>query len=148
MRMVFVSSVLLVVLAACASGPTQLGFEQMLQTWRGADVNRLISHWGPPTRVDVLPDGNKMYTFTRSRSYEQAAYVAPTYRTPGTTTVTVRGNSATATSTPGHVYGGEEYGSRTVTDFCSVSFTANAAQRVVTWRYEGNLCRAHERKHS
>lgn len=135
----------IIAITGCAGIPTQHGFEQMLQSWSGGDINSLIAKWGPPTRTDELPNGTKMYTFSRSNSYTTPVYVTPTYTSPTQTTVNVYGNTAYATTTPGKTTGGQVYGGKTVETSCTVSFTTDASQRVIAWRYEGNQCQAPER---
>ena len=116
----------LVTIVGCAGSPTQKGYEQMLQSWQGADINALIAKWGPPSRTDELQNGNKMYTYNK---YQTTSGYSPR-GTPSTTTVNVYGNTAPARTTPS----------------CSVSFTTDSSQRVTAWRYEGNSCRAQERQ--
>jgi hypothetical protein len=136
----------LIAVAGCAGMPTQRGFEQMLQSWQGGDINALIGKWGPPTRTDELPNGTRMYTFSRSAAYTTPVYVTPTYTAPSRTTVNVYGNTAYATTTPGQTTGGQVYGGQTVVTSCTVSFTTDSSQRVIAWRYEGNQCLAPERQ--
>ena len=134
--------ILCVAIVGCAGIPTQKGFEQVLQSWVGDDINSLIGSWGPPERVDELPNGAKMYTYIRTGSYTTPVYVTPTYTSPSHTTVNVYGNTAYATTTPGMTTGGQAYGGQTYTTSCSVSFTTDASQRIAMWRYEGNSCKA------
>ena len=42
---------------------TSWGYEKILKTWVGHDVNELIRDWGPPADVTKLPDGSMMYTW-------------------------------------------------------------------------------------
>ena len=138
----------LIAIAGCAGTPmpTEHGYEQILQSWLGGDINALIGKWGPPTRTDELPNGTKMYTFSRSGTYTTPVYVSPTHTAPSRTTINVYGNNAYATTTPGQTTGGEVYGGQTFVTSCTTSFTTNASQRVIAWRYEGNDCRALERQ--
>lgn len=39
------------------------GYERVLQSWVGNNVNNLIQKWGPPTNEYKLPNGNVMYTW-------------------------------------------------------------------------------------
>jgi len=47
-------------LLGCA---TTRGYEKILQSWIGHDVNELIQSWGPPANVYKLPNGSTMYTW-------------------------------------------------------------------------------------
>lgn len=42
---------------------TTAGYEKVLQTWKGHDVNELIQKWGPPSDVFKLPNNSVMYTW-------------------------------------------------------------------------------------
>lgn len=39
---------------------------QVLSSWHGKDINILIAQWGVPTSTYQLPNGNMMYSYTRS----------------------------------------------------------------------------------
>lgn len=39
---------------------------QELSAWHGKDINVLIAQWGAPTSTYQLPNGNMMYSYTRS----------------------------------------------------------------------------------
>lgn len=138
----FLIAVVSAVMVGCAGMATQQGFEQLLRSWEGNDINSLIGSWGPPTRVDDLPNGTKMYTYTRAGEYTTPVYVTPTYTSPSHTTVNVYGNTAYATTTPGVTTGGQLLGGQTFAMSCTVSFTTDGSQRIVAWRYEGNNCKA------
>ena len=129
------------ILGACA---TQRGFEQLLHSWRGQDINNLIVKWGPPNSTFKMPNGNVIYTYERSRVSSTPVYQTPIYTTPSHTTVNVIGNTAYATTTPGQTYGGQIYGGQTYQQSCRVDFTVDGSS-IVSYRYEGNACRARER---
>lgn len=130
------------VMIGCAGIATQEGLEQLLRSWEGGDINSLMSSWGPPSRVDELPNGTRMYTYIRTGAYTTPVYVTPTYTSPSRTTVNVYGNTAYATTSPSVTTGGQVLGGQTYVMSCSISFTTDASQRIVTWRYEGNSCKA------
>jgi hypothetical protein len=46
--------------SACA---TTGGYEKILSSWMGNDVNSLIQSWGPPANTYKMPNGDIMYTF-------------------------------------------------------------------------------------
>lgn len=60
MRNVVYMVLLSIFLHACA---TTRGYEKVLQTWIGNDVNELMQEWGAPENVYKLPNGNTMYTW-------------------------------------------------------------------------------------
>jgi hypothetical protein len=98
-------------LTGCA---TTAGYEKILNSWSGGDINNLIASWGPPSSTFDMPNGNKIYTWTRvGNSVGYATYNPYT-------------NSSTA-------YAG--------TYWCKTSFgTSNGT--IINWHWEGNACRA------
>jgi hypothetical protein len=40
----------------------------LTESWIGADISQLIAKWGPPQQVLDLEDGNKIYTWSTTRS--------------------------------------------------------------------------------
>lgn len=60
MKNILCAFVLSMLLLGCA---TTKGYERVLQTWVGHDVNDLIQSWGPPADVYKLPNGSMMYTW-------------------------------------------------------------------------------------
>jgi hypothetical protein len=119
----------LVLIAACAS---REAFEAKLRGWEGRNINDFIAKVGPPSSTFQMPNGNMMYTFSRS-----AIGTTPVYRTPTQTTVNVVGSTAYANTTGGQVYGGQVYQRS-----CDVNLTVDQSQTIIAWRYEGNACRA------
>lgn len=115
-------AVCVALLAGCA---TQQNFEKGLNSWMGANVNALISRFGPPERTFTLPNGDVMYSYTLNRG--AAAFTSPSQ-------TTVYGN--TATTSPGFAFAGPLY--------CRVDFTIYREATVVAYRYEGNACKARE----
>src|ERR1035437_9450408 len=52
---------------SCASlFPVTESYTSKLNTWNMTDINTLITHWGPPSDVYIMPNGNKMYTWLRT----------------------------------------------------------------------------------
>src|SRR5207247_10137345 len=115
----------LVLIAACAS---REAFEAKLRGWEGRNINDFIAKVGPPSSTFLMPNGNMMYTFSRS-----AIGTTPVYRTPTQTTVNVVGSTAYANTTGGQVYGGQVYQRS-----CDVNLTVDQNQTIIAWRYEGN----------
>lgn len=52
-----------VVTLAVAGCATTRGYERLLDSWTGSDVNRLIQNWGAPAETYTMPDGATMYTW-------------------------------------------------------------------------------------
>src|SRR5579871_1942932 len=128
-------SLLVMALAAVAligGCATREGLEARLRAWEGRNVNDLIAKVGPPTSTFQMPNGNTIYTYARS-----AIGTTPVYRTPTQTTVNVVGNTAYANTTGGQVYGGQAYQVS-----CTVNYTVDKNQTIISWQYEGNACRA------
>ena len=46
----------------------RLEVEQALTSWHGADVNKLILQFGPPTSTYVMPNGDVIYTFYSTKT--------------------------------------------------------------------------------
>ncbi len=60
MKNIFYGFLLSMLLGSCA---TTSGYEKVLQTWVGLNVNELLQSWGPPADVYKLPNGSMMYTW-------------------------------------------------------------------------------------
>ncbi len=145
MRQQLKAAAIAAALTGCATGPreTEQGLVELLKFWQGRDISSLISTWGPPARVDELPNGNRLYTYSKSSTYRQPTFVSPGYSTPSRTTVNVVGNTAYATTTPGTTVGTTVMGGNTYESYCNVFLTVDmATQRVSSSRYEGNSCRS------
>lgn len=143
---VAVAILLLMVLAGCAGIPTQRGMQQMMATWQHGNINDFITLAGPPTRVYDMPNGDKMYVFSRSETTITPVYRTPTYTTPSRTTIQIYGNTADATTYPGHTYGGQVSGGQTITNSCTINMRVDSTQRINGYNYEGNACRVQERQ--
>lgn len=89
----------------------QKKFEATLDSWVGADVNRLIQSWGPPTRSYKMPNGHTVYTWAWD---SHGAMAVPLY-----------GGGVIAQSL--------DYS-------CIKDFEADENDRIVSWHYSGNRC--------
>jgi hypothetical protein len=83
----------------------------ILDGWQGADVNVLITSWGPPSDTYTMPNGDKMYSWLRI----------------GGTQVTTN-----------YGYYWNQVRSSAVTVWCKISFTVSGAGKVTHGRCEGN----------
>lgn len=99
--------------------PTPKGYEDILNSWMNNDVNDLIQSWGPPVDKYVMPNGNAMYTWL---------YIGNTYVTSNYNQYLNQINS--------YAY----------TKYCKTTFTVSPDNKIVQWRYQGNLCRAYPKK--
>jgi hypothetical protein len=116
-------------LVACA---TTAKYESILQSWVGDDADNLVRKWGPPNSTYTLGGGGRILSYSHggSSSYttptqvQQSAgqFIGSTYY-PGQTTVT----------------GGQTYN---INRWCNTTFEVNSSNRIVSWRWEGNACRA------
>jgi hypothetical protein len=119
------SAAFLTVLSGCA---TTANYEKILNSWVGANEIDLVRNWGTPQRV-YETGGTKFLTFASSRNIYMPG-TAPTY------TTTYIGNTAYTTRTGGSP-------SQNIGMICITTFEIKN-DRVVTWRWEGNDCKARE----
>ena len=118
-------------LVSCA---TTAKYEKLLNTWRGGNVNDLISNWGAPSSSFKMSNGNTILTYMRSRSG-----AIPIYNQPQTTTHqgTIYGSggmtnySGTSTSS----YGTTTY--MPVTWSCKTEFTIDTRDIIIKLEVSG-----------
>ncbi len=127
---ILVLMMLSLALSACA---TTANYEAILNTWIGADINKLVESWGYASNSFVAPNGNKVYVYERGGSFTMPTTYQTTARVYG------YGNSAYGTATT-NVYGGQ-----TVTLWCRTFFEVNSSDIIINWRWEGNGCKSHYR---
>jgi len=111
-------------LAGCA---TTAGYEAILNTWTGSNINSLISSWGYPASSFTAPDGNTVYVYQSG-----GQYTMPT-QTTYTGQVSPWGSYSASSITTG---------GQTLNFWCKTYFEVNQDKIIVTWRWEGNSCRA------
>ena len=117
-------------LTACA---TTEKYEAILNTWVGASVNDLVSSWGYPQESFQAPNGNMVYVYSKSMNFVMPTQTTsrydiqsdPLYGLP----TTVYGNTTTT-------------GGQTLSYSCRTFFEVNQSKKIVSWRWEGNNCRA------
>ena len=88
-------------------------YTNRVNSWQGANVNNLITSWGPPANVYTMPNGNKMYTWL----YTSDGYV------------TTRYNEFL-----------DQIVERKNVPYCKTTFTANQHDIIVNWRVQGDVC--------
>lgn len=124
-------------LAACASAPP---IADNLNRWVGRDINGLISRLGPPDRVYTMPNGNRLYSYSRSHSESMPLVKTPTYVVPPSTTVRISGGETHVTTSGGEIFGGEVYGGGKYQSWCNLHLEVNRAHRILGWSAQGNAC--------
>ncbi|HNQ78846.1 MAG TPA: hypothetical protein PLQ05_07720 [Acidobacteriota bacterium] len=96
-----------------------------MASWEGHDISEVIASWGPPDQVIDIGSGNKIYSWSQTRSYTS----------PGTAT----------TNTNVNVYGNTAYGSstttynppKTTTRQATRSFWVNSSGNIYKWAWRG-----------
>lgn len=135
-------SALICFVSACA---TTAKYERVLNSWLGADSDRLVSAWGPPTSSYDLSNGGKVLEYVWQGNMQLGGY---TYTVPQTTyyngNVNVYGNR-------GFAYGNYMGSSTTYVQqtsptyniplSCTTLFTTNSAGIITNWRWQGNNCK-------
>jgi hypothetical protein len=131
MKLVAVLLVFLFAAAGCATTATTAttaNYEKILNSWTGSSELDLVRKWGPPQRVYEV-GGRKFLEYADERSIFIPG-TAPTYRT------SVVGNTAYTNRVGGSP-------SRSVDMSCRTTFEL-MNEKVQSWRYEGNACKATE----
>lgn len=132
MKRIILTLALGLIMAGCA---TEEGYRQLLARWTGASADDLIISWGPPTREATLSDGRRVLQYDEvltsyypgATAYERRRI--PVYK-PGV----------------GHAYGiatvPEETRGWYYTWSCSTRFVIGENNRIQSWSFNGNGCRA------
>jgi hypothetical protein len=137
------AAVAVLALAGCGTVRTNADVDQFMRSrWMGHNITEAISGLGQPESVRTMPDGSRMYTFTRSETSTTPVYVTPTYTSPSQTRIrsSASGNTFYATTTPGVTSGGQVYGGNTVRNYCSVSLFESTGI-IKAFRWEGDACK-------
>ena len=130
----FVCGVVLlsVVLTGCAV-PTREKYEAIIETWRGATEDQLVSSWGPPDSVYERPGGTRWLTYSKSRTVVSPG-TSPSY----IVNLNTIGSTTYGTATP---IGGLP--TTVETRSCKITFIVAGNNRIGHWFYEGNDCVAY-----
>jgi len=105
--------ILCAVLMGCA---TTANYKAVLDSWVGGDINQYISVNGYPDNVVPLPNGNKVYQWSKSGSF-----TTPVYVEEGATIA---------------------YGGQTIKYGCITSLETDSTDRIINWQGKGNNCKA------
>ena len=115
-----------VLIGALASCATEANYEKILDSWTGSSENELLNSWGPPDSV-YESGGTKYLTYARGNTVVLPG-TAPSYQS------TVVGNTMYTNpvgGTPPLV----------MNRHCKTTFTIQSGI-IVSWRWEGNACKA------
>jgi len=112
-------------LIGCA---TTANYEKILNSWVGAKEIDLVRAWGAPDN-QYESSGTKFLTYQRANNIYMPG-TAPTY------TTTMIGNTAHTTAVGGSPASNIQF-------FCKTTFEVKN-ERIVSWRWEGNGCKARE----
>lgn len=104
--------------------PTSEGFEQVLNSWIGAEGKELVATWGPPDTTFDLPGGGVVWSYRSLTQYTNPVRSKTVYYEVSNTYETT--------------YSGGEL----VTEYCNVDFELSDKNSVLRWRHEGNECLA------
>ncbi|MDT0607655.1 hypothetical protein [Croceitalea rosinachiae] len=107
------TTVILFSLLLATSCISSKNYANRVSTWKGSNVNNLISSWGPPGDVYTMPNGNTMYTWL----YTSDGYVTKRFN-EYTDQIVERNNSS----------------------YCRTTFTANQDDIIINWQFKGNAC--------
>lgn len=114
-------------LQGCASTDK---YNEMLDTWIGADINKLVDVWGYPQNTIEAPNGNKVYVYNQSSSYQ-----LPEVKTT-TSNHAISGNNISGTSTS------YSTGGVAVNQQCTTYFEVDDNNKILKWTWKGNNCKA------
>ena len=139
---------ILVVLLALTGCATTAGYEAILNSWVGDNVDHLISVWGPPASSYPLSNGGKVLQYSNQRNIQFGGY---TTTTPVTTyqngTVNAYGNNGAYTTAnyngTSTTYVPQTTPVQNIAMSCVTRFTLDSRGTVTNWSWQGNDCRAH-----
>ena len=115
MKTIYKLSILLLIVFFIDSCATTANYNKIVNSWNGANINSLITSWGPPSSVYTMPDGDKMYTWL---------YIS---------------NSLVTTNYNQWL---NRLETRQIQYWCKTTFITNENDIIINWRFEGNACRA------
>lgn len=122
MRFFLTSSVCFFLLAACASTANQ----KQVGKWQGKNIQMVISKWGEPDAGIQLPNGHKIYQYTRKSIYS----IPDSKRTP------LRTNNRNLFSNYDEPWNTHQ----TIIRSCRTSFETTASGYIIHISFKGNNC--------
>jgi hypothetical protein len=123
MRLFLISCVLFFLLSACAS---TANYQKQIDKWQGKNIQTLISKWGEPDAGIQLPNGHKIYQYTRKTMYS----IPDPKRTPLHTN---NGNLFSNYDEPWNAH-------QTIIRSCRTSFETTADGHIIHISFKGNNC--------
>jgi hypothetical protein len=124
---------LLVLCAFLVGCATTAGYNAMMDSWLGADINDFIDDNGYPKNSFTAPNGNKVYVWSTG-----ASGTTPTIVQPGQTYYYPDGMGGfQGYQTPSTVIGGYPYSYG-----CDTFLETDDSGKIVKWRGQGNACKA------
>lgn len=115
---------------------TSEGYKQILSTWLGSKSDQLVRQWGPPDSSFTYADGSSVLVYKTTRT-----------ETIGGTTYRERVEvDLPGTSEKGTVWIEKTTPIDTFHFYCNTTFEIDPQGRITSWEYEGNDCKAVERK--
>ena len=104
---------------------TEAGFSEKMDSWLGGDANDWVRKMGPPDKVFVMPNGNKLWTYNLNVAEYITQVTATSYYNEYYDTVET-------------VYSGGD----TITYYCKTEIEVNNAMQIVKWKSIGNNCKS------
>lgn len=123
MRLFLTSCVLFFLLGACASAAN---YQKQINKWQGKNIQTLISTWGKPDAGIQLPNGHKLYQYTKKTMYS----IPDPKRTPLRTN---NGNLFSHYDEPWNTH-------QTIIRSCRTSFETSTDGRIIRISFKGNNC--------
>lgn len=133
----------LMAVSGCA---TTANYEEILQSWVGSNVDRLVMSWGPPATSFPLTTGGSVLEYSNQRNVQIGGYTTTVPQT------TYNSGTANAYGTGGSAYGTYSGTSTTyvqkttpvqnIAMQCVTRFTVNAQGTITNWAWQGNDCTA------
>lgn len=103
---------------------TTANYRRTVNSWVGADAEALVKTWGYPAKTFEAPNGNTVYEYASSETYQTSRFTSYHYD-PRT------GNGYATT-----------YGGDTLNLYCATYFEVNRVKKVVRASFKGNSCKA------
>lgn len=122
MRLFLTAYVLFFLLTACA---TTANYQKQVDKWQGKNIQMLISKWGEPDTGIQLPNGHKIYQYTRKTIYS----IPDPKRSP----LHSNGNSFSNYDEPWNT-------NQTIVRSCRTSFETTASGQIIHISFKGNNC--------
>ncbi|EDP45866.1 hypothetical protein [Rickettsiella grylli] len=119
----FLISCLFFLLGACAS---TANYQKQMNQWQGENIQTLISKWGEPDAGIQLPNGHKVYQYTRKTMY---ALPHPRYSP-------LRASSGNRFSNYDEPWNRQQ----TIIRSCQTSFETTPDGEIIDVRFKGDNC--------